>query len=113
MTEEKKGFGGREVETTSTATRVDTGRRKVMTAAALLVPAIATLHATPAWAETDYTMTAYRYGTNAGRCRNPNFNPNANPNSTAGQEFIDCPMYDGSTHEVIGGDGQDPGPIGF
>ena len=78
----------------------------------LLVPAIATLHATPAWAQTDYTMTAYRYGTNAGQCKNPDFNPNANPGSTAGTEFIDCPTG-GSTHEVVGGDAQDPGPIGF
>ena len=112
MTEDEKGFGGSEAETTPTAKRVDTGRRKVMTAAALLVPAIATLHATPAWAQTDYTMTAYRYGTNAGQCKNPDFNPNANPGSTAGTEFIDCPTG-GSTHEVVGGDPQDPGPIGF
>jgi hypothetical protein len=66
-------------------------RRRILKAGALLVPTIVTLHATPAWAQTDYTLVAYRYGVNAGLCRNPNYNPNANPNSTAGQEFIECP----------------------
>ncbi|HXV75665.1 MAG TPA: hypothetical protein VD788_05040 [Candidatus Polarisedimenticolaceae bacterium] len=67
------------------------------------MPTILTLHAAPAWASTDYTLTAYRYGANAGRCRNPSYDPNADPSSTAGQEFIDCPLGTGSgqpTHEV-------------
>ena len=112
MTEDEKGFGGSEAETTSTANRVDTGRRKVMTAAALLVPAIATLHATPAWAQTDYTMTAYTYGANKGLCRNPKFNPNANPNSTAGQEFIECRSR-GRDHDSTNDQQGGPGPADF
>lgn len=66
-------------------------RRKVLKAGALLVPAIVTLRATPAWAQTDYTITPYRYGVGAGLCKNPKFNPNADPGSTAGTEFIPCP----------------------
>lgn len=68
----------------------DTTRRRLLQAGAVLVPTILTLHATPAWAQTDYTMTAYRYGVNKGKCRNSNYNPNANPNSEAGKEFIEC-----------------------
>ena len=49
------------------------GRRRVLKTGAALVPVMMTLHASPAWAETDYTLTAYTYGTNAGLCRNPNF----------------------------------------
>ena len=67
------------------------GRRKALTVGALLVPTIVTLHATPAWAQTDYTITAYRYGTHAGLCRNPKFKPDANPNSPRSQQFIECP----------------------
>jgi hypothetical protein len=65
-------------------------RRRVLKTGALLVPAILTLRATPAWAQTDYTVTAYRYGVNAGLCRNPDFNPRAGggPRSV---EFIPCP----------------------
>jgi hypothetical protein len=48
-------------------------RRAVLKTGAILVPTIVTLHASPAWAETDYTLTAYRYGANAGLCRNPDF----------------------------------------
>jgi hypothetical protein len=66
-------------------------RRQALKIGALIVPAIATLHATPAWAQTDYTMVAYRYGTNAGLCRNPKFDPTADPTSPEGQEFIRCP----------------------
>ena len=65
-------------------------RRSLIKAGAILLPAVLTLRATPAWAQTDYTVTAYRYGTNQGLCRNPHFNPNASPDSTAGQEFIPC-----------------------
>ena len=67
------------------------GRRELLKTGVALVPTIFTLTATPAWAAQDYTLTAYRYGDNAGRCKNPHFNPRANPNSHAGQEFIDCP----------------------
>lgn len=67
------------------------GRRRALKTGAFLVPTILTLHAAPAWATTDYTTTAYRYGTNAGLCRNPNYQENANPDSEAGQEFIECP----------------------
>ena len=53
--------------------QADRSRRAVLKAGAILVPTIITFHASPAWAATDYTMVAYRYGTNAGLCRNPNF----------------------------------------
>ena len=66
-------------------------RRKWIKTGAILLPAVLTLRATPAWAQTDYTQTAYRYGTNAGLCKNANFNPNAAPDSTAGQQFVPCP----------------------
>ena len=66
-------------------------RRRLIKTGATLVPLVYTLHAIPAWAQTDYTATAYRYGTNAGLCRNPHFNPRANPNSHAGREFVPCP----------------------
>jgi hypothetical protein len=65
-------------------------RRRVIKAGAALLPVILTLRATPAWAQTDYTTTAYRYGTNKGLCRNPKFDPNASPQSTEGQEFVPC-----------------------
>jgi len=81
-----------EVDCEAAATRDQfrQGRRRALKAGAVLVPTIVTLHATPAWAQTDYTMVAYRYGTHAGLCRNAHFNPRANPNSHAGQEFIEC-----------------------
>ena len=65
-------------------------RRGLIKTGAILLPAILTLRATPAWAQTDYTKTAYLYGTNKGLCKNAHFNPNANPDSTAGTEFIPC-----------------------
>ena len=67
------------------------GRRAVVKAGAVLVPMIVTLRAMPAWAQVDYTQTAYRYGVGAGLCKNPKFNPSAAPGSTAGTEFIPCP----------------------
>jgi len=86
-------------------------RRRLLKTGAAIVPTIMTLHAAPAWAQTDYTMVAYRYGANAGLCRNPHFNPNANPNSAVGQEFIQCPDSGGRgrrRHEYMGtGDGVD------
>lgn len=66
-------------------------RRWMIKTGAMLVPAIMTLRATPAWAQTDYTVTAYRYGVGAGLCKNPDYNPNAAEHSTAGQEFVPCP----------------------
>jgi hypothetical protein len=66
-------------------------RRGLIKTGAILLPAVLTLRATPAWAQTDYTTTAYRYGTNAGLCKNANFNANAAPDSAAGQEFLPCP----------------------
>lgn len=53
-------------------------RRDVLKTGATLVPVILTLHAAPAWAGTDYTRVAYRYGIHAGLCRNPNFDANSN-----------------------------------
>jgi len=79
-------------------------RRWMIKTGAMLVPAIMTLRATPAWAQTDYTITAYRYGVGAGLCKNPKFNPNASEHSTAGQEFIPCPSGVGAV--------TDPDPIG-
>lgn len=72
-------------------TERDSSRRRLLKAGALAVPSILTLHASPAWAGTDYTLSPYRYGVNAGRCRNPNFDPNAAPGSAAGEEFVSCP----------------------
>ena len=83
---------GERLETTDSEFKP--GRRKALQIGALVVPTIVTLHATPAWAATDYTVVAYRYGDNAGLCRNPKFNPMASPTSPNGQEFIACP--DGS-----------------
>jgi len=60
-------------ESDSNERRNERSRRDVLKAGAAAVPLIITLHASPAWAATDYTQTAYRYGTNAGLCRNPNF----------------------------------------
>jgi len=64
-------------------------RRDVLKTGAALVPVIMTLHAAPAWAATDYTMVAYTYGTNAGLCRNPNFDPNSGADWKS-QEFMPC-----------------------
>jgi hypothetical protein len=77
--------------TSSTGEGFRARRREVLKAGVVLLPTIATLHATPAWAQTDYTMTAYRYGANAGLCRNPKFDPRAEPGSPESEEFIRCP----------------------
>ena len=108
MTNDDNDFGGKETEPTSAENGTDTGRRKLITVGALLVPAIATLHATPAWANTNYTMTAYRYGTNVGKCRNEEYEPGVN------DEFIACDGLEGRIHEEVGGEQQQgPGPSGF
>ena len=73
-------------------------RRGLIKTGAILLPAVLTLRATPAWAQTDYTITAYRYGVGKGLCKNPQFNPNANPDSTAGTEFVPCPT--GNTSDL-------------
>ena len=73
-------------------------RRGLIKTGAILLPAVLTLRATPAWAQTDYTITAYRYGVGKGLCKNPSFNPNANPGSTAGTEFVPCPT--GNTNDL-------------
>jgi hypothetical protein len=69
---------------------VQSTRRQLLKTGALIVPVIFTLRATPAWAQTDYTLTAYRYGVNQGLCRNPKFNPNASGGPQS-EEFIPCP----------------------
>lgn len=112
MSKDNSDFGRRESETRPGEDGLVPGRRKVLIAGALLVPTIATLHATPAWAQTDYTMTAYRYGTNEGLCRNPNFNPHASQNSQNGQEFIECPVV-GSDSDSSGATQTGPGPADF
>ena len=112
MSDGKNDFDGQEAATRPTEDGLLPGRRKVLIAGALLVPTIATLHATPAWAQTDYTMTAYRYGSNTGLCRNPHFNPQANPQSQAGQEFIECPRR-GRDHDSSGDQQPGPGPADF
>ena len=111
MATDNNGFGNRKALTPPSEDGLRRGRREVIKAGALLVPTIATLHAMPAWAQTDYTMTAYRYGTNKDKCRNPHFNPNANPNSQAGQEFIECPSR-GRDHDSSGGQQTGSGPAG-
>lgn len=97
-----------ETDPTSTESGFQPGRRKAMIVGALLVPRIVTLHGTPAWAQTDYTMTAYRYGDNAGLCRNPEYDPNADPNTEKGQEFVECRT--GRTHDDFGRPPQRRGP---
>jgi len=114
MASDNKELVTPETDTTSADDKIQSGRRKIIIAGALLVPTIVTLHGTPAWAQTDYTMTAYKYGDHAGTCKNPSWNPNANPESTAGQEFIDCPSGTGSgTDDGTGSAGQDSGPVVF
>ena len=86
----------------SSPSSVRASRRRLLKTGALLVPVVMTLRATPAWAQTDYTMTAYRYGMNQGLCKNPAFNPNDVGPSTNGvkvekvdnREFISCPADD-------------------
>ncbi len=77
IAKKEKNVGGPENDTTSAERGFSPGRRQALIVGSLLVPTIVTLHGTPAWAQTDYTMTAYRYGDNAGKCRNPHYNPNA------------------------------------
>lgn len=72
----------------------DSSRRRLLKSGALLVPVVLTLRARPAWAQTDYMLTAYTYGENAGLCRNPKYNPSANPGSRSGTEFVPCPNSD-------------------
>ena len=113
MASDDKNLGDLEAMTPSAESAFRPGRRKALKVGAMLVPTIVTLHATPAWAQTDYTMTAYRYGVNQGLCRNPKFNPNANPNSTDGQEFIECQSR-GRDHDSSSSDQQaGPGTIEF
>jgi len=73
----------------STRTRQERSRRDLLKAGVSAVPLIITLHAAPAWAATDYTRVAYRYGANAGKCRNPNFQPGSN-SPWKKDEFITC-----------------------
>lgn len=75
--------------------KIDRQRRKALITGALLVPTIITLHATPAWAQTDYTSVAYKYGNHKGLCRNPDFDPNADPTADDAtehvlDEFVEC-----------------------
>ena len=107
MTNEQSEFQQPDGGVSADRDGIDEGRRRALRTGAILVPTIVTLHATPAFAQTDYTMVAYRYGVNSGLCRNPHFNPSANPNSTAGQEFIECPdsrRGGGRRHSIIDGD---------
>ena len=69
--------------------RNERSRRDVLKAGAAAVPLIITLHASPAWAATDYTRIAYRYGVNAGKCRNPNFQAGSS-SPWKKDEFITC-----------------------
>ena len=80
----------------------DSTRRAVLKTGAVLIPTIVTLHASPAWAATDYTLTAYIYGTNAGLCRNPNFQAGSSA-PWKSQEFMPCDQIvrsDGSTFDT-------------
>lgn len=84
-------LGAADTERLAAEASFERGRRKVLTAGAILVPAIITLHATPAWAGTDYTVTAYRYGTQKGLCRNPDYDPNQSDDECSDEpEFIPC-----------------------
>ena len=100
MADEDKNRDVPEGVTTSAEDAFRAGRRQALKIGAVLVPTIITLQATPAWAQTDYTMVAYRYGANAGLCRNPKFNPNASSNSPNSEEFIPCPPDKGKSHII-------------
>lgn len=106
MARENNRRGDSDGATTSAESAFCPGRRQALKIGAVLVPTIITLQATPAWAQTDYTMMAYRYGTNAGLCRNPKFNPNANANSPNSQEFIRCPSQ--RDHQIFEIEDQTP-----
>ena len=69
--------------------RDERSRRDLLKAGAAAVPLIFTLYASPASAATDYTRVAYRYGTNAGKCRNPNYQPGSS-SPWKKDEFITC-----------------------
>ena len=103
-------------ESTGDGVRADagfkSGRRRALKTGAFLVPTILTLHAAPAWAVTDYTETAYRYGVNAGLCKNSNFNPQASPSSEAEQEFVDCGSTGGPNRKRIIYDSDNTGQTG-
>ena len=77
-------------------------RRDLLKAGVTLVPVVITLHAVPAHASTDYTTVAYRYGVNAGLCRNPNHDPTSETSS----EFVAC----GQSQQPIGDDRHTGGP---
>lgn len=102
-TDDNQDFVGSETEATS-AEEIRPGRRKLLIAGAVLVPTIVTLHATPAWAQTDYTQACYKYGDNAGMRRNPNAGEGED-------EFIPCET--GREHDESGGPEQGPGPDVF
>jgi hypothetical protein len=76
--------------------QADRTRRALLKTGAILVPTIVTLNASPAWASTDYTMVAYRYGTNAGLCRNPNFQAGSS-SPWKMNEFMSCDQIVRST----------------
>ena len=69
--------------------RDERSRRDILKAGAAAVPLIFTLYASPASAATDYTTVAYRYGTNAGKCRNPNYQPGSS-SPWKQNEFVAC-----------------------
>ena len=76
-------------EQDSNERRAERSRRDVLKAGVVAIPMILTLHASPASAAIDYTVTAYRYGTNAGKCRNPNFQAGSSA-PWKKDEFIPC-----------------------
>ena len=91
-------------------------RRAVLKTGAILIPTIMTLHASPAWAATDYTVTAYRYGANAGLCRNPDFDGRPgradrgrDPHSERSraswkqEEFVPCDQAGSVGGDIFGG----------
>lgn len=70
-------------------TKAGRSRRSLLKTGAVVIPTIVTLHASPAWATTDYTMVAYQYGANRGLCRNPNFDPSSSA-PWKREEFMPC-----------------------
>lgn len=85
-----ENVGGPENDATSAEPGFSPERRKALIVGSLLVPTIITLYGTPAWAATDYSMTAYRYGDHTGLCRNPDFDPYASSDDDEGPEFVSC-----------------------
>ena len=98
-------------ESRPAAQKAERSRRDVLKAGVTAVPIILTLHAAPAWAATDYTMSAYRYGVNAGLCRNPSFQPGSS-SPWKKDEFMPCEQIKRSGGSRISWESETTDPTG-